>query len=216
MTMEIAALCLDGISDDCWEALYPLLSGDRRKKADAIRARERRRQSMAAGGLLEYLLKKNGVEEPFSYGATDWGRPFLRSPGGENMEEKGLFFSLSHTKDLAVCALSDQPVGVDAEKIRPGRQKIVQRYFTKREQEEMARGDSEEMFFCIWTRKEAWAKKKDLPLLKVLEKKDELDGYSLTLRKNADVITVCSDCPIGARTVDFISMEELLEGLKNH
>lgn len=42
--------------------------------------------------------------------------PILREPGGKPYFAEGkLFCSLTHTKTAAFCALSDQPVGLDAE-----------------------------------------------------------------------------------------------------
>lgn len=135
MEFQIAAMDTGEGTEQQWEQVYFCLSESRRRKADRIHMPEQRRQSLAAGALLEYLLKKGNVAEPFSYGMTQGGRPFLCSLQGRNREEEGIYFSLSHTKGLAVCAVAPFPVGIDAEYIRNGREKIAKRFFHVREQE---------------------------------------------------------------------------------
>lgn len=60
----------------------------------------------------------------------------------------GLFFSLSHTKGLAVCAIGKVPVGVDAERPRELRPGTVEKLLSP---EEAAEFD----FFRIWTLRES-------------------------------------------------------------
>lgn len=216
MKLETTALYTDRGTNIQWQQLYWLVSEERRQKADRIRREEQKRQSLAAGGLLEYLLKKNGINGPYHYGATKWGRPFLRSWDDVNREREDIFFSLSHTNALAVCAVSDRPVGVDAERIQANREKIVSRFFTSSERKAMEADASKETFFRIWTQKEAWAKLTDRPLLDVLGEEFPEDGRSWSMCREGYAFTVCSVQPIYEKYIDFISMETLLAGLKKH
>jgi phosphopantetheinyl transferase len=50
--------------------------------------------------------------EDLQFSRNENGKPFLSSHGG-------IFFSLAHGQDCAVCAISDEEIGVDCEKIRP-------------------------------------------------------------------------------------------------
>ena len=71
----------------------------------------------------------------------------------------GLYFSLSHT-DGAVCvAISDKPVGVDIEMVRPLRPELLDRALTPDEREyAKGLGDDERLSFFL----EAWVKKESL------------------------------------------------------
>lgn len=100
--------------------------------------------------------------------ALRWGWPALppvaRSPRGRPFFPglEGHWFSLSHSGGLALCALSDGPVGVDVELVRPRRPELPRRLLGRAE---LARFDgSWEEFFRLWTLKESWCKREDAPL----------------------------------------------------
>ena len=81
---------------------------------------------------------------------TERGKPyFIDSP---------LHFSISHTKNHAFCAISERPVGIDAEELA---RKISPRLARKiLSPGEMARFDgSREMLLCFWVLKEASVKR---------------------------------------------------------
>lgn len=82
---------------------------------------------------------------------TEQGKPFfLRS---------GMQFSLTHTRTMVFCALSAQPVGIDAETIRPIRQRVALRTMNPEELAWLeAQPDRDRAFLTLWTAKEAWVK----------------------------------------------------------
>lgn len=105
----------------------------------------------------DHEIPKDSLDKPiFSYGPH--GKPFFADP-----MLKGLYFSLSHTKGIAVCAVADKEVGCDIE--WPGARKmdsekaikIAKRYFAP-EEYEMLLSDPVGSFFPIWTKKEAYVK----------------------------------------------------------
>jgi len=86
---------------------------------------------------------------------TPRGKPFF--PGLEDR-----WFSLSHSGGIALCALSDAPVGVDVEAVRPRKAGLPQRVLSE---SELARFDGTwEDFYRSWTLKESWCKREDAPL----------------------------------------------------
>lgn len=90
------------------EAALPPERRARRKDADP----SRRAQANAAWALLRCALwEKYGMETlpPLCYGP--FGKPAFR-------DGKDIFFNLSHTDGLALCAVGSCAVGVDAERIR--------------------------------------------------------------------------------------------------
>ena len=90
--------------------------------------------------------------------------PMERSPRGKPLfaGAQGRWFSLSHSGGLALCALSDAPVGVDVEVVRPRRAGLPA-YALSGEELEQFDGSWED-FYRLWTRKESWCKREDAPL----------------------------------------------------
>lgn len=75
-------------------------------------------------------------------------------PYGEEVE-----FNFSHSGNIAVCAVSEYPVGVDVEKIRNVNFDVAKRNFSKKEYEKFLNSQNpEETFFEIWVKKESYAK----------------------------------------------------------
>ncbi len=65
-------------------------------------------------------------------------------------------FSLSHSGDVAMLAMSDSEVGCDIEKIKDvDYEAMAKRWFTGGE---VAACDSKENYFSVWTKKEAFLK----------------------------------------------------------
>ncbi|USO02725.1 MAG: 4'-phosphopantetheinyl transferase superfamily protein [Alphaproteobacteria bacterium] len=99
---------------------------------------------------LRQILKEHFNLENFILERTKTGKPFIQG---------GPHFNLSHSHNKIVLAVSlNGSVGVDIEYIRPRPkfQKLMQRHFTKEEQEFV--GDSLEKFYDLWTQKEALVK----------------------------------------------------------
>lgn len=81
---------------------------------------------------------------------TSKGKPYVKA---DNLE-----FSVSHSGNLWTCLVSDVPVGVDIQELRTvDAEKLAARFFTKGEQQYIAKF-GKESFFDIWVRKEAYVK----------------------------------------------------------
>ena len=129
-----------------------------KKDADRLLAMSNRSalaERLAARRALAALLEQEGISP----------RPILRTPTGKPYfeGESSPAFSLSHTKTLAVAALSvsSTPIGVDLETCTSTRNidALASRYFTKDEYESWkASSTPHEDFFRLWTQKEAQAK----------------------------------------------------------
>ncbi len=126
-----------------------ILSLYRQKKVANIRNIKNKRLSILAEMLLLYGMDKLNIKcnYPLEFTNNEFGKPYIT--GMENF-----YFNLSHSGDMAVCAISDTPVGVDVEKITRDCGVAIDRYFLPSEIEiSKGRGTS-----YIWTRKEAVAK----------------------------------------------------------
>lgn len=151
------------------------LSARERERADRLAGRPdaRRRFVAARGGLRELLADHLGV------GAR--ALAIVEGPHGKPELRGGPFFSLSHSGDLALCAVSaTRVVGVDVEELRPvpGAEEIAHRWFTPGEWSEFRSapgGELERAFFRVWTRKEAYLKALGIGL-SGLSARGEVDG----------------------------------------
>jgi 4'-phosphopantetheinyl transferase len=84
---------------------------------------------------------------------NEFGKPYLKN-------YPDIHYNISHTKGAIVCAVSDQPIGIDIERIKKLNKRIAERFFTKNEQNYIF-SDKEkqnEKFIEIWTMKEAYVK----------------------------------------------------------
>ena len=77
--------------------------------------------------------------------------------------EMGAWFSLSHSGGAALCALSDEgSVGVDIELIRPRRPGLLS--YIRGTPGGMGGDDDWAEFYRLWTLKESYCKREDIPL----------------------------------------------------
>ena len=91
-----------------------------------------------------------------------WGLDALpevtRLPGGKPVfaDHPNFYFNLSHSGTLALCALSDCPVGADIEVIRPRSAGLSAYVFKGAEYDRfLALGGDWNAFYILWTEKES-------------------------------------------------------------
>lgn len=91
---------------------------------------------------------------------TALGKPYF--------PDLALFFSVSHSQDRVIAAVSDRPIGADIEKIGAPDFRIADRFFTQAESRYV--GNDPVRFYEIWTKKEAAAKARGIALSDVFGK----------------------------------------------
>lgn len=143
------------ISDEEFLRMYQQSDRMRREKADRLKHLPSKKLTLAAG-----MLARVGIAQKLNIRPQDVS--FKTQPGGKPYAEGlGIHFSLSHSGNLAVCAICDNPVGIDVERnnknVNPN---VAKRCFTEAEQayvfSNMAKMSAR--FFEIWTKKEAYVK----------------------------------------------------------
>lgn len=92
----------------------------------------------------------------FTVESEPGGKPYLA-------DYPELFFNITHTAELAACAVGRMPLGLDAETQRPWRERAARKALTAREQEQLFGncGDDESRsaaFIRYWTLKESYVK----------------------------------------------------------
>lgn len=100
------------------------------------------------------LLSELGEPIPvrYTYGAK--GKPYLQIK--ENLPE--MFFNLSHSEDYVICAVSEREVGADIQKMQEQvPERLANRFFSEKEKQ-LLQDCSPDLFYRLWTRKEAYGK----------------------------------------------------------
>ena len=91
---------------------------------------------------------------------NEYGAPFI---------EEGPYFSISHCKSGIAVAVSDQPIGIDIETIRPLKIELVKKTMNPIEQEViLANTQPDWAFTRLWTKKEAFLKLKGTGIISEL------------------------------------------------
>ncbi|WP_295077070.1 4'-phosphopantetheinyl transferase superfamily protein [Ruminococcus sp.] len=76
-------------------------------------------------------------------------------------ERPDIHYNLSHADGIAACIVSDCECGIDCERIREYRPNVMKRVFSDSERsmvENAGEGKKNELFFRLWTLKEAYVK----------------------------------------------------------
>ena len=131
------------------ELLYQLPL-DRQQRIQNMKHEKNKKQSMGVGLLLQKVLAFYSMQDSQVY-AGEHGKPMIH----------GLEFSLSHSGNMVVCAVSEEPVGCDVEEIRKAPKGVAERYFSEGEQAWLSRFSVDEYdreFFRLWTMKESYVK----------------------------------------------------------
>lgn len=135
------------VSNEKLDQWYAEMDENSRLRLRAMSAK-RRRESLAGEHLARTALAKKSGKAPQAI-------VIRREESGKPTADEGSF-SISHSGNLVVCAVSDKPVGVDVECIRKPPLRVAQRYFTEEEQKLLQEDDSQ--FWRVWTGKEALCK----------------------------------------------------------
>lgn len=164
-----------------FERLAQTIPPARREKLDAFRHDGARRLSLAASLLLVRALGDEGLRAA-EIAVTENGKPYL--PGLPDFR-----FSLSHSGDTALCAVSPKEIGCDIEEPRACDMKIARRFFHPAEQEWLFSHPVDEQadaFLRLWTCKESFIKAIGLGLNLPLESFAVIPGETVQLTQTAD------------------------------
>ena len=126
------------------EAMLRLMPPERRERVLCLQQEEKRREPLCA-----YMILRLALWEQYQWrelpviAVSSQGKPCFP-------EHPAVHFNISHTSGAVLVGISDQPIGVDIEKIRPVSQRAMRR---------LAGAYTEEEFFKSWVRREARTKR---------------------------------------------------------
>lgn len=160
---------------------YAAVSPERREKADRYKFDNGKYLSLGAELLLRYGLLDAGYKSfPLSFSLGNNGKPYLK--------DGGIYFSISHSDNWAVCAVSDCELGCDIEKIRPVDLKLSRRFTAKERDDIMSANPDEQLglFFRCWTLKESFMKATGLGLSLPLNEFQIVMGDEISVIQSVD------------------------------
>lgn len=143
------------LNDDLFNRAYGTVSAERKAKTDRLRFRKDKNLSLGAEICLIYALHKLGIERLPEITVGEHGKPYFK-------DKNGIFFSLSHSGDFVLCAVSDTEVGCDIEKIAEADPGIARHFFTAAEHDRIAslpdKAAKTKEFYRYWVLKESFLK----------------------------------------------------------
>jgi 4'-phosphopantetheinyl transferase len=130
-----------------------LMPAERQERCKRYRRTTDKTLCIACYLLLCHALKQlYNFTDKIEFGYNGYGKPHIKG----NPE---VFFNMSHTEGLAICALGDEELGVDCEKIIGHHEDVAKMIFSKKEYEAFIQSaDKAEAFFRLWTLKESYVK----------------------------------------------------------
>ena len=153
----------DAFSTEELHIAYLHLSSSRKVHIDRLKRQEDKLRSLVAELLVQRLLQEHyGIKDAVLHRHPN-GQPYLTGCD--------LFVSISHSDQMVACAISEAPVGIDIEKIKPMSLRICRHLCVEEEKEYLFSGsnlsetdDCQDpavlrRLFEIWTAKEAYFKK---------------------------------------------------------
>jgi len=156
--------------------------------------------------LRKALRERYGIENhSIKIGKGEYGKPFL--------ENSPIKFSISHSNNCVAVAVSENEIGLDAEKISMWYQDISKNYFSKSEHEYIVHAkDINKAFFEVWTKKEAYLKMKgtglSVPLSSFSVFAGEFQRHCVCTQVQEYLCSVYSECEITEALIDCTAVSE--------
>jgi len=153
------------LSDESNIHYYSLMSEEKKRRVDRFRFENDKKRTIVGEMLARQSISEwCGVpEESIVFEITEHGKPYAKDLNVE--------FNISHSADMVVCVVDNNPVGVDIEKIRPIDLSVAKRICTDKELMFLFGRTPQDKDFCyttdyeslsrffeIWTEKEAIGK----------------------------------------------------------
>jgi len=178
--IEIYSLKIDGgFCSEKFDRLFPHVDKEKQASVKAFYRVEDSERALGAATLIRAIaVEKLGISNcEMQFGKNEYGKPFLKG-------FPDFHFNLSHSGEWVVCAIDNEQIGIDVEKINSIDLSIADRFFSKQEVLDIYSKPKDEQlpyFFDIWTLKEsyikAWGKGLSIPL----------DSFSLRVHNDGKI-----------------------------
>ncbi len=171
------------IKDLDLEKTYHLLPESRKEKVDNFIFDKDKKLSSGVYLLLKKMLDEENIKNPIIETEKN-GKPYI-----SNYEN--IHFNMSHASRMVACAISNEEIGIDIEKIDPLiDMKIAQTFFYNSEYDNIKKSDNRvDQFFKYWVLKESYMKYTGLGFLLDLDKFEIIldDGETKVNNQNPEL-----------------------------
>ena len=204
---------VEKLDDDFLVNCQKLLSDERIAVCKRIRPSLGKKASVVVYLLLRIALYENyGIDEAIEFVHEEKGKPILK-------DYSHIHFSLSHSHNIAACAVSDCPVGIDVQQIGSISDKVAKRVLTDGEYEVFCKSQAPEDYFCkVWTVKESYLKQLGVGItagFKTISSENILD--KMVFKNNNYYCCVCGNEAHNMQVtrIGREQFDELYNGLKS-
>ena len=181
------------LSQDIWDfdldAALSEISEQRREQAVKFKHELGQRLCVLAYQLLKQGLREAyGIEGNPQFEYNEHGKPAI-------VGHPEIFFNFSHCKEAVLCAISEQPVGVDVESVRSFNDSLVHYTMNEDEIREIETAvDRAVAFIRLWTMKEAALKLEGTGISKDMKQVLQQDGLDFETFVDAQRRFIYSIC----------------------
>ncbi|WP_052675802.1 4'-phosphopantetheinyl transferase family protein [Paenibacillus sp. IHBB 10380] len=154
--VEIYAMSIEGIDDTLYSQLIMYVGDERRKKSERYKFYNDRLRSVVSECLVRAVIGQriDPTTVPIIFNVGPYGKPFVE-------DAPAFHFNISHSGTWVVCAVDNQPVGIDIEEIKPINTELARLVFSDEEKatlEALTGTEQLHYFYHIWTLKESYVK----------------------------------------------------------
>ncbi len=148
--MQIYKYSISDVTQSKLDAWFRAMSEERQSEVMRIVNEKKRNSKIISDHLCRKAVSEFcGIsQKKIVFIKNRFGKPYA-----ENLP---VFFSVSHSNDMVICAVSDKEIGIDIERTNSFNPKAAEKFATKKELEYIH--SSKNGFFEIWTLKEAYFK----------------------------------------------------------
>ena len=181
------------LSQDIWDfdldAALSEISEQRREQAVKFKHELGQRLCVLAYRLLKQGLREAyGIEGNPQFEYNEHGKPAI-------VGHPEIFFNFSHCKEAVLCAISEQPVGVDVESVRSFNDSLVHYTMNEDEIREIETDEDRAVAFIrLWTMKEAALKLEGTGISKDMKQVLQQDGLDFETFVDAQRRFIYSIC----------------------
>ena len=175
-----------------YDFLLPLVSSEKQERIKRFHFFRDARNCLLGDVLARCeICRTTGLSNrQLEFSTNEFGKPFL-------VNNPNIHFNISHAGHYIACAVSNEPIGIDIELIKPVDMAIAERFFTPDETAYIMTGMQEQRFYEIWTKKESHIKWEGKGLHKPLTSFSVLDDqihpcYQKVFDNNDAISYTCS------------------------
>ena len=171
--MKFSIFDINNLSVTEFEKWYTLMSSEKQSRVDAMSDIKDKKRTVCGEMLVRTMISTHTdlLSENIKINTDKYGKPYV-----DNLD---IEFNISHSENLVVCVICEQPIGIDIQKIEDINPKVALKYFSDDEFKYVFGCNKQDFptpylpdksalmrYFEVWTRREAMAKCSGLGLFK--------------------------------------------------